>query len=734
MEAMNKKPYSWKFFRAGGFYQVKLESGADLAHLDELDQKLWVALACPTHGLEIDSRTLELIDTDGNKRIRPPEIIAAAKWAISLLKNPDQLLLGTPSLPLDAINDATPEGKSILDTARQFLGAPDAKEIALAAFGKTERTSPVSFNGDGIIPTDAADNAATKAVIEDIIACAGGVTDRSGKPGINQEMVDAFFADAEAYSNGWKHVEIDKSILPLGDATGAASDAVNAVTAKANDFFARCRVAAFDGRAVPVLNHQAWEYLQVTTKDLSATATEVSGFPLAQVGPGKALPLAGGVNPAWADALAALQTSAVKPLLGDKDSLTEADWGTLQAKLAPFIKWSSDQPGASVKKLGPARVREILAGKSKDEITALIAKDTNDPITGVERLIRYHRDLYKLCLNFVNFKEFYSRQEPAIFQAGRLYLDHRSYDLCLTVEDTAKHAMLAGLAGAYLAYLNCTRQPTGEKIGIVAVVSQGDDGNLMVGRNGVFYDRKGNDYDATITQIISNPISVRQAIWSPYKKLVRFIQEQAAKRAAAAESAATTSLQSATTAGAAGAAKSKFDTGTLAAISLVLTGLLGALSVIFSKLFGLQPEWEIPLAILGILVAISIPSVVTAWLKLRERNLGPILDANGWAVNARAKLSVPFGASLTQIAKLPPGSQRDPRDPYEHRTRRVGIVAIVVLLVAIGLGIAWYLGKLDGALPHKMRSVIVLGTHAPAYLPPTNSIAAPTGTNDLRAK
>jgi hypothetical protein len=47
----------WKFFRAGGFDQVKLETGADLMHLHELDLKLWVALACPTKGLEFDAAT-----------------------------------------------------------------------------------------------------------------------------------------------------------------------------------------------------------------------------------------------------------------------------------------------------------------------------------------------------------------------------------------------------------------------------------------------------------------------------------------------------------------------------------------------------------------------------------------------------------------------------------------------------------------------------------------------------
>ena len=253
-----------------------------------------------------------------------------------------------------------------------------------------------------------------------------------------------------------------------------------------------------------------------------------------------------------------------------------------------------------------------------------------------------------------------------------MYLDQRSCDLCLTVEDAAKHATMAGLAGAYLAYVDCVRKATGEKLSILAIFSQGDDDNLMVGRNGIFYDRKGNDYDATITKIVANPISVRQAFWAPYKKFVRFIEEQVAKRAAAADAAATANLQSAATSAPAtpAAAPNKIDTGTLAAIGLVLTTLMGALGVIFTKIFGL-PTWEIPLAFVGILLAISMPSVIMAWLQLRKRNLGPILDANGWAVNAKAKMNVPFGASLTQIADAAARLAARPRGPVRGKEKSV---------------------------------------------------------------
>src|SRR5207253_4879546 len=94
---------------------------------------------------------------------------------------------------------------------------------------------------------------------------------------------------------------------------------------------------------------------------------------------------------------------------------------------------------------------------------------------------------------------------------------------------------------------------TGEKRQIVAAFTGGDSDNLMVGRNGLFYDRQGRDWDATITKIIDNPISIRAAFWSPYKKFVRFIEEQVAKRAAAGEADSHAKVQGAATAIAASA-------------------------------------------------------------------------------------------------------------------------------------------------------------------------------------
>jgi hypothetical protein len=692
--------HQWKFFTAGGFDQVKLETGADLMNLDQLDQKLWVALACPTTGLEFCAKTAALIDTDKDGRIRVPELIAAVKWAGSMLKNPDDLVKGGDSLPLAAINDSTPEGKQLAASARQILndlGLKSATAISVADASDANKIfANTTLNGDGIIIPESASDDATKALITDIVACMGTVSDRSGKPGIDQAKADVFFAECVAFDDWNKKAEADQAnILPLGDATAAAAAAVRAIKAKVDDYFGRCRLAAFDARAVAALNRMEEEYLAIAAKDLTITAAEIANFPLTQIAAGKALPLQSGINPAHAAAIAALQANAVKPLLGAKSELTEADWAALLAKLGAFECWSAGKAGAVVEKLGLKRVREILGSKARENLAALIAADKAlEPeaaaIANVEKLIRYVRDLYTLCINFVNFRDFYAAKHPAIFQAGTLYLDQRSCTLTLPVEDAGRHAAMAGMAGSYLAYLDCVRKGTAEKRSIVAAFTNGDSDNLMVGRNGLFYDRKGRDWDATITKIVDNPISVRQAFWSPYKKLVRMIEELSAKRAAAADAASDAKLGAAASATVhvdqAKPAPKKLDAGTVAAISVAIAGIGALITTLIGQatgLFGL-PFWQISIVVAGLLLLISSPAMIVAWIKLRKRNLAPILDANGWAVNAKAKFNVSFGASLTGIPQLPPGATISSDDRFSEKPSGwIGFLKVVIVVCFI---------------------------------------------------
>lgn len=703
--------HKWRFFRAGGFDQVQLASGSDVAALDQLDHKLWAALACPTTGLDFDAKTLALLDTDKDGRIRVPEVLAAVKWTLSCLKNPDDLLKGSPSLPLEAINDGTPEGKQLRDSARQILAnlkKGEARAISLEDTTDTSRIfAQTNFNGDGIVPVESAENEAVRAVIQDIIACLGPEMDRSGRPGINQAKADHFFAEAQAYSDWWAKSETDPATRPLNGATEKAAAAFKAVKAKIDDYFTRCRVAAFDPRAVNALNREEKEYLSVAAKDLTASTAEIASLPLAQVGPGKPLPLREGVNPAWTRAIDQFETEVVRPLFPGKTSLTESDWAAISGKFAAFEAWAGAKAGTTVEKLGLKRLREILAGPAKGEISKLIAKDKAlepeaNAIASVDKLVRFHSYLHAFLNNFVNFRDFYDPKTLAVFQAGTLYLDQRACQLCLAVEDAAKHASLAALAGAYLAYCDCTRKSTGEKRQIVAAFTGGDSDNLMVGRNGLFYDRQGRDWDATIVKIVDNPISLREAFWSPYKKAARFVEEQVQRFAAAREKEADAKLAGGATA-AAGVATGTapppptpqpVDVGKMVGIIAALGVGVGALGTLLggfvSGFLELDPWWTKLVAVGGVVLIISAPSMLLTWLKLRQRNLGPVLDANGWAINGRVKINVPLGTALTDRAVLPKGARRSLADPFVDKAaaRRRLLLWLLIVLVAAGLAVA----------------------------------------------
>ena len=702
--------HKWKFFLAGGFDQVRLETGADLAHLEQLDQKLWVALACPTRGIEFDTKTLDLIDVDKDGRIRVPEIIAATKWACGMVKNPDELTKGSALLALDAINDSEPEGKLLLAAARRILQRIGKTGAAVISVEDTADLSKIfaesRFNGDGVVTAASAAAPETWTLINDIIDCLGGVDDRSGAAGITADKIAQFFTEAQAYCDWWQTaIEKPSAFLPLGEDTIAAAAAFTAVKAKIDDYFARCRLAAFDARALAALNRQQEDYLAVAAQNMTITGEEIADFPLARIEADRPLPLTGGLNPAWAGKVAEFATAA-KPLLGGKEELSFGEWTAIRAKFAVVDGWLAAKAGAAVEKLGLERLRAILAGHDRATIEALIAEDLRQEpeaaaIAQVDKLVRLNRDLCRLLRNFVSFHDFYGRKEKAVFQAGTLFLDGRSCDLCTTVVDAGKHAALAALAKTYLAYCDCTR-PAGDKMQIAAAFTGGDADNLMIGRNGVFYDRQGRDWDATITKIVDNPISIRQAFWAPYKKGLRLIEEQLAKRAASADAAATARLQAAaahvdTTLPPAPPTPppppKKVDPGMLAAIGLVLATLLAALGGIFAAFVKL-PVWQMPLAILAILLAISIPSMVIAWLKLRQRNLGPILDANGWAVNARAKINVPLGNSLTKVAVLPVNAERSLTDPYAAKKNPWPWIIGLVILLAVAGGLVNHLGYL----------------------------------------
>lgn len=331
----------------------------------------------------------------------------------------------------------------------------------------------------------------------------------------------------------------------------------------------------------------------------------------------------------------------------------------------------------------------------------------------LEKLLLLNRDFCTLLRNFVSFQDFYAKRGKAllgrgadnetpwaIFQAGTLVIDQRACNLCLKVSDMAKHNTQAPDSGMFLIYCQCTLPATGEKMQIVAAMTVGDIRNLKVGKNALFYDRQGRDWEAEVVKIIDNPISIGQAFWSPYRKLGEWVSGLISKSAEEKEKKSfaemTAKLQTAAPA-AVNAPAAPFDMAKFAGIFAAVGLAIGSIGTFLTSLLSEVKDmhaWAL-LIVPAILLVVSGPSMVLAWMKLRKRNLSPLLNANGWAVNADAIVSVLFGNTLTEQAQFPLLKLTDPHAKIKkiNKAGKWGIaIAAILLGIVIAAVVMYYLG------------------------------------------
>lgn len=327
----------------------------------------------------------------------------------------------------------------------------------------------------------------------------------------------------------------------------------------------------------------------------------------------------------------------------------------------------------------------------------------------LEKLLLLCRDYVTLLRNFVSFQDFYAKRAKAllgrgadnespwaIFQAGTLVIDQRACNLCLKVSDMAKHNAQASDSGMFLIYCNCKHHASGQTMQIVAAMTVGDIRNLKVGKNALFYDRQGQDWEAEVVKIIDNPISIGQAFWSPYRKLGEWVSGLITKSAAEKEKKSfadlTAKLQTPPVAGQP-AQPAPFDIAKFAGIFAAIGMAVGYIGAFFTSLatgvkdIATYAWWALPVAILSLFMVISGPSMILAWMKLRKRNLAPLLNANGWAINADAIVNVLFGNTLTEQAQYPIVKLKDPHAKIKKLTAG-GKWAIAIAAILLGAAVA----------------------------------------------
>lgn len=351
---------------------------------------------------------------------------------------------------------------------------------------------------------------------------------------------------------------------------------------------------------------------------IDAFFVPAADMPLVMEEPDKVLPLDNRLNPAHREALFAFRDKCVKEILGDVESLDFISWRRVKAAFAPYRAHQAAKPVMNAD----------MKGRLEEE----------------ERLLRYKLGLLEFLENFVNMKRLYSKDSLAIFQVGTLRIDAREMVLSFDVESEAAHSALAGKSNCCVIYLKLVNPATKATRSVCSVVTKGSIGRLYVGRNGVFHDLDGNEWEAVITRIVENQVSLAEAFWMPWRKVGEAISGTARKFLGDKQSCAQKTLDKGTkNAESGGAALAS----SVAAVGIAV-GMIGAAAASFAAVFTGMSAWQLAASLAALVLVVSMPSVVLTWFKLRRRDIGAILNASGWAVNRPMAFSIKRASDFTK--------------------------------------------------------------------------------------
>lgn len=584
---------AFSFRRMAGLDQALLLADDEWRHLDRLDPKLWMALSCPTEGLEFDTATLRLLDEDGDGRIRAADLLAAVAWVCQRVKRPSRLRERAPDLPLDNLREDTPEGAEVLAAARLVLATANAEGAAAVAreqiAAALAAAAEYPYNGDGVLPPCSvpSDQADVARFISLGMAMAGAKRDDSGLPGLDLPLAQEIRARLQQ-ARDWR-AQVRGAELPLGAATEEAWTLLQKISPKIDDYFTRCRMADFAPAALPSLNEEG--EAAADGEEALLSLETLRRRPLARIVPGRSLlDAARGVNPAWEEDLRAFGR-LFAPLLPQKEgeawSLDAATWRALKERFAPYAALLAQRPTqpAAPEEAAPATFarpdlpalaaapagdplgraflprapQEALDAVTDADLDALLANNVwqgflaclerekaaprLDSLRALEKLLLLHAHLYTLLMNFLSFADFYEPGQRAIFLAGTLYMDSRSCSLCVPVADVEGHMALAAQSHLCLLYCQCTRQTAQgatQTAQIAAALTAGGTAALVKGRHGVFVDNAGQIWDCALLRVVHNPISLKEAVWAPYVRFANLVGEQMQKLVAAKDKAVAT--------------------------------------------------------------------------------------------------------------------------------------------------------------------------------------------------
>ena len=668
------------FRRYGSSYHLIIENAKDLQQVLPLNEAHLVANNAPITTINCDKTFLSQVDADSNGRITCHEVRSAIYWLFDVLREYDGVTERSQVLHLNHINTNNPEGQKIHSAAVKMLGRlkqKDTGQVTLAQVRQIKsQVESMPVSEAGVVLPEAAKDAEVRQFIADILETVGGVPHPSGTQGIGLAQLEKFLSSAKAYVKWHEQGQIPakegkSAIMPLGSGTAVAYEVFAAVRSKLDQYFAQCEALALDER---FLERMGWTQAELEALDFDDT--EVIGQvlkkgPLAKPDSSGVLDFEKQINPHYVPVVEKFREQIMLPLLGEcGPRLSTQQWQQIKSFLNEHDAWVQAKPGDFLESLGLEKLRKYLDARFAQAVRALIADSVNtafvlDNVRLVEKLILYQAHIIDLANNFVSFPHLYDRGSRAMFEMGTLVMDGTRFNLAVKVDNRPQHTQVAKTSNMYVLYVEVGAEDQSRRFEVAVPVTAGGKGNLCIGKRGVFYDVTGNELDARVLDIIENPISFREALSAPFRRLGRLLTGKIESLTAEAEK----KLDSQTSAALSGVAREPASAGparapgggTPTAGLLMGAGVavaaLGSAAAYITKTLAHISPLKIIVFVLGAAASVMLATSIVAFLKLRRRDLSAILEGSGWGINARMRLSHRQGRFFTERPKYVKGSK-----------------------------------------------------------------------------
>ena len=652
----------------GGSMQVVADRFVHLKEVVELDEAWFAVTGIDLGSLRADKYFLEFLDVDRNCKVRTDEVKDALRFLLEVLKDGSGFDKREDVLSLDAINQESPKGKQIYDAAKVVLGnlgKPDAGVITLAEIRNDKAIkSCIRHNGDGVIAPDAEEDPEAAFILEQAIKFSGGTADLSGSTGVNVAQLDGFLDAVRKVVAWYEQEKVDPQLRPFGEQTPGVFAHFSAVKEALDSFFLNSETLAFldcDPERLAKKDSVAdvrspADVAELLTK-LSIAAPDADGC----------LDLSGALNPIWKEKLLAL---ASLPEMADflEGQVLSADaWKRFSAMLAPVSAWKAAKPQfPQLDALDKAALERCLNEEVLERLHATIQHDleAGSALAGIDalhKLVLFQCYMADFLENFLNLKALFEPRKTSLLQTGKLVMDGRHFNLAVPVTDLAEHKRIVADSNICTAYVEISRGLPGalQKKLLAVAITSGNMRNLFPGKRGIFFDAANEVYDAKITDFIRQPVSVCEALKSPFYRFGEFLGKQADKFLATKSNAAQQELGKNIAAGKVPVVPEvKPAQPGMNGSMLLMGGSIGIAAIGSSVAFITKTLQNISFlnilaVVFGIILVFGGPIVTVSLVKLYRRDLGRFLEANGCALNFPMRLSGKLGRFFTLAPKRP---------------------------------------------------------------------------------